>query len=103
MSGGHPTYTAGRAANWSLIPDHMIGGLRRYIENGIKPGSFLTALLCNDLRETCERADDVNRHRIYDYVKFLYNYAPAGIWGSPEIVAQWIERKGLGWPEVYGG
>jgi large subunit ribosomal protein L9 len=36
----------------------MIGGLRRYIENGIGPGDFLWAVLTNDLRGAIERADE---------------------------------------------
>ena len=36
--------SSGRAPDWSLIPDYMIGGLRRYIERGIPPGHFLSAV-----------------------------------------------------------
>ena len=78
----------------------MISGLRRYIENGIEPGSFLSSLLCNDLRRTFEAADDVNSHRVRDYVQFLYSYAPAGCWGSEEKYVAWIERGGLGFKDV---
>ena len=55
----HHTYTSAKP-DWSLIPEYMIGSLRRYIENGIEPGSFLSAVLCNDLRGACECADDTN-------------------------------------------
>ena len=77
-------------ANWNLIPDHMHGAVRRYFEQGIPPGHFLTAVLSNDLRGACERADDENRHRLYEYIKFFYLYAPAGSWGSPEAFERWI-------------
>ena len=50
-------------ADWSLIPDYMRGGLRRYLAHGIEPGSFLSAVLRNDLIDACGRADDTNRHR----------------------------------------
>lgn len=90
-----PSYTVGRPADWSLIPPHMIGGLRRYIEDGIPPGSFLTAVLSNDLRGACERADDENRHCLFDYVSFLYNHAPTGSWGSKENFGAWCDLGGL--------
>lgn len=90
-----PSYTPGRPADWSLIPDYMIGGLRRYIENGILPGSFLSALLSNDLRSTFERADDENRRCIENYVRFLYNYAPSECWGSPAKFNAWCKQGGL--------
>ena len=77
------------------IPDYMQDGLRRYIEKGVPPGHFLTAVLSNNLRETFARADDVNRHRVWNYLKYLYNGAPAGCWGTPDKVNQWIKVGGL--------
>jgi hypothetical protein len=90
-----PTYTLGRKADWSLIPDYMIGGLRSYIEYGIEPGSFLSAVLCNDLRGACECADHVNRHRLFEYVQFLYSYAPSACWGSPKRYEAWMDEGGI--------
>jgi hypothetical protein len=75
----------------SGIPHYMHGGLTRWIEQGIPPGHFLTALLTNDLRETFERADDANVECIGDYLKFLYCHAPAGCWGSPERFDSWAK------------
>lgn len=90
-----PTYTPGNRADWTLIPFHMIGGVRRYIENGIPPGSFLTAVLSNDLRGAFERADDENRGCIEGYVRFLYSYGPSECWGSPAKFNAWCQRGGL--------
>jgi hypothetical protein len=73
----------------------MIGGLRRYIEHGIPPGHFLSCLLSNDLRGTFERADEVNAAAVRNYVQFLYCYAPAGSWGSPERFDAWCKQGGL--------
>lgn len=75
-----------------LIPGHMVGAVKRYIINGIPPGSFLTAVLCNDLREAYARADDENAASMMGWVQFLYNYAPYGCWGSPEIYSDWLAR-----------
>lgn len=77
------------------LPDYMRGGMRRYLLQGIPPGDFLTALLSNDLRRTFERGDDVNQLAVLDYLKFLYNHAPSGAWGSADKVKAWI--KGGGW------
>lgn len=78
-----------------MIPKHCRDGLMRYIEGGEPVGSFLTALLSNDLRETYARADSINELRIRDYVQFLYGYAPGLCWGSPQRVHAWQERGGL--------
>lgn len=82
-------------ANWDLIPDHCQDGLKLYLEHGIPTGSFLEAVLSNDLRKAVGRADDVNSRAIPNYIKFLYSYAPVDSWGSPENYASWIARGGL--------
>ncbi|MBS7703265.1 hypothetical protein [Chelatococcus asaccharovorans] len=82
--------------NWNALQHvYCRDALRRYIEHGIQPGGFLTAVLSNDLREACARADAMNRHLLFDYVQFLYNEAPGGCWGSPEVVDAWISHGGL--------
>ncbi|MBB6228318.1 flagellar motor switch protein FliG [Polymorphobacter multimanifer] len=46
------------AANMSTIPERLRGGLVRYIVKGIPTGHFLQAVISNDLREACARADE---------------------------------------------
>ena len=81
--------------NYSRLPAHMQDGMRLYIENGIPPGCFQTAVLSNDLMGAFRRADDVNRMAILDYAMFLFNEAPGGCFGSPEHVKDWIAKRGL--------
>jgi hypothetical protein len=75
------------------IPSRMMGGLRRYVDEGILPGDFLTAVLRNDLRAACQRADDENLENLPAFVCWLYNEAPGGSWGSPERVQAYSEAK----------
>jgi hypothetical protein len=77
----------------SNIPEHMQGGMERWIEHGVPPGSFLTAVLSNDLRGAFERTDSDNLPLIRDYLVFLYNYAPMGCWGSELAFRQWEKDK----------
>lgn len=86
---------AGHTNQLHLLPERMRGDVARYIGEGILPGQFLTAVLLNDLRSACERADDENRHLLFDYVKFFYNYAPGSCWGSPDCVNAWVAKGGL--------
>jgi len=72
------------------IPEYMHGGLIRYYENGINPGSFLTSLLNNDLKETFGRADDTNKYCIRNYLLWLYSHAPTKSWGHADAVDNWI-------------
>jgi len=76
----------------SKVPVHTLPGLKRYIENHIEPGGFLSAVLSNDLKESFGRADQENREHLFDIVNFLYNEAPATCWGSPEKVKAWLRE-----------
>ena len=76
-------------APMALLPEGLRGGLVRWIVKGIPTGSFLAAVLRNDLRDACARIDTENRPFLPDVVKWLYNYAPAYTWGSPANVDAW--------------
>ena len=77
------------------IPDYMAGGLIRYVEDGIPPGDFLTAVIENDLSGAVGRADDANIRNIPAYAFYLYNYAPASSHGSKMAFKAWIKAGGL--------
>jgi hypothetical protein len=62
--------------------------------NGIPPGSFLEAVLTNNLRCAVERADEYNRDNLVNWVTLLYNHVPAACWGSPEKYQQWVDIGG---------
>ena len=81
--------------NYSKLPPHIQGGAQRYIEQGIRPGHFLTAVICNDLKESFARADDTNIARMFDIVSFFYNEAPVGCWESEKRMKDWIKEDGL--------
>ena len=76
-----------------VIPDHMMDGLTRYIESGIPPGDFLSAVLSNNLHEAVTRADDENVKNLPAYLGYLVNEAPSNCWGSREKVKEWIQVK----------
>lgn len=77
----------------SGVPISMQDGVVNYLLHGYHPGSFLEAVLSNDLKEACARADEINQSRLFQYVFFLYNYAPFEAWGSPERMQAWIAAR----------
>ena len=87
------TYFFTKGGHEYHIPDRMMEGLKRWIDHGIKPGSFMLAVLTNDLRGAIERADDENLANLPAYLGYLYNEAPGGCWGSVEKVADWAKKK----------
>jgi len=79
-----------RAARDCGIPSYMVEGLALYLLNRIRPGSFLSNVLENDLMGALKCADDTNVNCLCAYGMFLYNYAPMGSYGSPAKVAAWL-------------
>lgn len=75
------------------IKPEMIGGLVRYKENRIPTGSFLRAILENDLKEAVSRGDHYNIWSIPALVSWCYNNLPSGSWGSPARVSAWLTRE----------
>ncbi len=67
----------------------VIAGLHRHTEFKRSAGSFVEALLANDLRGACMYADDHNVRIITMYVTYMMNHLPAACWGSSEAVRAW--------------
>lgn len=81
--------------SFEMIPDRLMDGTKRYVEGHIKPGSFLTAVIQNNLTEALGRADDESRLLLHDIVKWFYNEAPFTCWGSPEKMSAWLALREL--------
>ncbi len=62
------------------VPSHALASIRLWVSDGAPPGSFLTAVLRNDLKEALGKADMTNRYALYDIVFYLYNHCPKGCW-----------------------
>jgi hypothetical protein len=72
------------------IPATLHEGLIEYFAARRPTGGFLQAVLENNLRQACIRADDVNRYELASIVLFLHNYVPSPAWGSHEAVEAWL-------------
>lgn len=75
------------------IPSHLEEGLRRYATERIPTGSFLRAVLENDLKEAVGRADIESQRSLCAIVSFCYNNIPSASWGSPEKVREWLNGR----------
>lgn len=77
----------------SQVPSHLHGGIERYIKYGIPPGSFITAVIENNLVEALGQADAYSRAGLFEVVSWFYNYAPSPCWGSPQKMKEWKGTK----------
>lgn len=85
-----------------MIPPEIRAAIIEYV-NGRHPypfGSFVTAVLANDLVGAFATADYQNRELMHDYASFLYNDMPGrtgdpttDYWGSYEAVANRIKEQ----------
>ena len=75
---------------YSVIPDRMREALTRYVIDKIQPGSFLTAVICNDLRDAVNHADEENLGLLKLYLRWFYNVAPAGCSGGYTAMKNWL-------------
>ena len=81
------------AFNEFYIPERMMGGIQRYVDYGVQPGSFLTAVICNDFVGACQHADDENIRNLPAYAAYFYNEVPHNARGSAERMAEWTEAR----------
>jgi len=79
------------SVNYDSLPEHMKSGARIYIEEKIKPGGFLCAVLSNNLTEAFVRADNINRDCMFEWVQWLFCECPREAWGNEEKVVKWLE------------
>ena len=83
--------------NWQgqTVPPHVRGGIVRYIMQGVPTGSFLEAVISNDLRQALGKADDKNRTNLFAIVCWFHNHAPSFCWGSPARYRAWLHAHEL--------
>jgi hypothetical protein len=72
------------------LPEELREKLARYAEERKLPGSFLQAVLENNLAQAVMRSDDDNLAALPAVVAYVYNEIPMMAWGSPGVVREWV-------------
>lgn len=75
------------------MPPLVVEGLIMYRDHHVKTGGFLEAVLSNDLKEACGRADVHSARSLVSIVEWCYNCLPSVAWGSPERFNKWLEKE----------
>jgi hypothetical protein len=65
--------------------------INNFVTKGWEPGSFVRAVLENNLMDALGQADRENRFSIFEICSYVYNEIPLGAHGSAEKVKQWQE------------
>jgi hypothetical protein len=77
------------------VPSHLRGGIERWVMLGVEPGSFLTAVLSNDLMRAVRAADRNSWEALPALIGWLTAEAPPECWGSPSRMEYWATSAGL--------
>ena len=72
------------------VPDHLFHGIKLYVTKRIQTGSFLQAVLENNLVYSMFYADAISANSIQSIAKLIYNHVPSKCWGSKEKVEAWL-------------
>ena len=72
----------------------LYDAIRRYVDYGLHPGSFLEAVITNDLRGAVMHADADSTAHLVDYVRHFYNEEPVGCQGTPWRFERWLAQGG---------
>lgn len=75
--------------NYEGLPEHIREGVRRWLEEGLTPGSFLRAVIRNQLVDAVQRADHINLPLLGHIVYWFVNNAPEGSYGSDRCLSNW--------------
>jgi len=73
------------------IPDYVIWSLDSYIEERLAPGSFLMAVLENNLFTAVSHADPMSIKALKGIVTLLHCHVRSDIWGNKEKVNDWLK------------
>jgi len=74
------------------VSDSVKESLEIYVKQGIMPGSFLSAVLENNLCGALGAADSYNRASLFEIVQYIYVKLPHYSWGSREKVNKYVEK-----------
>lgn len=77
----------------TFIPCHLRGPLQAHIERGAPVGSFLDAVLINDLKAAVFSADPITLRHLPTIVRWLWNFAPLQCHGNENHVRGWIDAR----------
>ena len=80
-------------SGFHLVPEHMQDAVRRYVNEGLEPGSFLTLMLEHRIYDAAGHADSINQSKLFDWIRFMHNYMPGHSHGSPEVVKAYMSGR----------
>ncbi len=77
----------------SEAPASILAAIDRFVEHRIAPGSFVTAVLSNDLAGAFRTADEDSLRGLRDIMWHIHWEIPGGCHGSKSKVENWLKGQ----------
>ena len=77
---------------YDKIPPAVLAALTRYKDFHVNPGSFVRAVITNDLITSVQRADSKSLKALPQIAAWAFTELPNEAWGSCEKFAAWAEN-----------
>ena len=74
-------------------PVHVLDSIDRFVRHRIAPGSFVTAVLSNDLAGAFRTADEDSLRGLRDIMWHIHWEIPGNCHGSKSKVEKWLKRQ----------
>jgi hypothetical protein len=81
---------------YKMIPLLIKSGIDRYVSEHTPVGSFLTAVLSNDLMGAIGHADNDSLAALREICSYIHWEIPAMCHGSKEVVENWLSERVVG-------
>ena len=85
-----PVLVDGLAVDYSSLPSTLRDGMQRYVEQSIRPGDFLFAVLQDKLSDSVLHCTHEALTDLPEIVRWLIWSAPPDCYGSAERVKAWL-------------
>ena len=76
-----------------VLPEPLRFDLDAYASDGVPLCGFLEAVIANDFRDACFRADDKNAGLLPVLACYVHNDLPHDCHGSRDAYRAWLRRK----------
>ena len=83
-------YTVEQLVEKYNVPEIIAQSIKDYVEGRLPVGSFLQAVICNNLFDAINRADDESASCLQGIVRIFYNQTPTACWGSVKRYNDWL-------------
>ena len=74
-------------------PVHILDSIDRFVRHRIAPGSFVTAVLSNDLTGAFLAGDEDSLRGLRDIMRYVHWEIPGVCHGSKSIVERWLKGQ----------